>query len=257
MKWIDHDMMRMFESINSTRRDNKALNAVGGIELRTRWKGQTIASLVTAFTTPSWYEVITERLEREAVSQSTVDVRLVDMRGSPTAVDLTKVWTEASEQGREQAASELLAGLVPQFRNLAIMAVGDGYELGLGTSEGMTPLSMAGDGVRALARLVLELASRPRGVVLVEEPEVHQHPSSLEQTGAAIVAAVGRGLQVVMTTHSLELIDWLLIHAREHELLDKVNVQRVRLAGGTLHSTTFGGQEADEIRHVVNTELRG
>ena len=44
----------------------------------------------------------------------------------------------------------------------------------------------------------------------MEEPEVHMHPGAIRQCARAILAAVRRGIQIVLSTHSLELIDALL-----------------------------------------------
>lgn len=184
-------------------------------------------------------------------------VRLIDMRGFVSdAQDLTDVLTEAKSAGFGVPTVELLAAIVPALKNLEILKVGSGYEVGLIYDDGAVPLSMAGDGVRAVARLALELAALPNGLALLEEPEVHQHPGALKLSASTIVAAVKRGLQVVVATHSLELIDELLLAAKKSEMLDKLTVQNLRLVGGVLASTRFEGPESDRIRNVIGTELR-
>lgn len=190
-------------------------------------------------------------------SQLRSRVQLIDMRGFiAEARDLTDVLTEAKSAGFGGSTVELLSSIVPALRNLEILKVGSGYEVGLIYDDGAVPLSMAGDGVRAVARLALELAALPNGLALLEEPEVHQHPGALKLSASTIVAAVKRGLQVVVATHSLELIDELLLAAKKSEMLDKFTVQNLRLVGGVLSSTRFEGPESDEIRNVIGTELR-
>lgn len=184
-------------------------------------------------------------------------VRLIDMRGFVAdAPDLTDVLTEAKSAGFGVVTVQLLSAVAPALKNLEILKVGVGYEVGLVYDDGAVPLSMAGDGVRAVARLALELAALPTGLALLEEPEVHQHPGALKLSAATIVAAVKRGLQVVIATHSLELIDELLLATKKSEMLDKLTVQNLRLTGGVLSSTRFQGPESDRIRNVIGTELR-
>lgn len=48
---------------------------------------------------------------------------------------------------------------------------------------------------------------------MVEEPEVYQHPRSIRQQARALLAAMRRGVQLVVTTHSLELIDEVVSEA--------------------------------------------
>ncbi|MBE2254029.1 MAG: AAA family ATPase [Myxococcus sp.] len=188
---------------------------------------------------------------------STVEARLIDMRGLiGDQREMTDVLSEAKSAGFGDATVELLLNVAPGLRNFEVLKVGGGYEVGLIFDDGAVPLSMAGDGVRAATRLALELAASPTGLVLLEEPEVHQHPGALKVSAASIVAAVKRGLQVVVATHSLELIDELLLSASRSELLDRLSVQKLRITNGTLETTRFEGPESDRIRNVIGTELR-
>lgn len=183
--------------------------------------------------------------------------RLIDMRGVVgDQREMTDVLSEAKAAGFGERTVELLLNVVPRLKNLEILKVGSGYEVGLIFDDGAVPLSMAGDGIRSLARLALELAALPSGLALIEEPEVHQHPGALKQSAVTIVGAVKRGLQVVVATHSLELIDELLLAAKKSEMLDRLTVQNLRLVGGVLSSTRFEGPESDRIRNVIGTELR-
>lgn len=184
-------------------------------------------------------------------------VRLIDMRGFiGDQREMTEVLTDAKSAGFGDHTIKLLLAVVPGLKNLEILKVGSGYEVGLIFDDGAVPLSMAGDGVRGLARLALELAALGNGLALIEEPEVHQHPGSLKQSASTIVAGVERGLQVVVATHSLELIDELILSSSKQDLLGKLSVQQLRLTRGQLETTVFSGQEADKIRNVIGTELR-
>ncbi len=85
---------------------------------------------------------------------------------------------------------------------------------------------------------------------------MHQHPGALRQSAETIAASVKRGLQVVVATHSLELIDDLILAMSKLNMLSALSVQNLRLTNGHLESSTFSGSEADKIRNVISTELR-
>lgn len=71
-----------------------------------------------------------------------------------------------------------------------------------------------------------------------------------------IVAAVRRGIQVVLATHSLELIDNLIELADSEKLLEQLSVQRLLLADGVLDAKRFPGDQAKRIRSELELELR-
>ncbi len=76
------------------------------------------------------------------------------------------------------------------------------------------PVAGAGSGIYAIVRLALEVAAPPGGLVLVEEPEAHQHPDVIAQTAKVLLAAARRDVQLIVSTHSLELIDALVAPRR-------------------------------------------
>lgn len=254
LSWFSKDRAL---AITALRNDSQA-TWIGGVDVEARRRAQrdVIVRASTLFDSHDAFEALTaERNTPLALDLGMT--RLVDMRGAAHGnAPLTDVLTEADVNDQTESANELLRQVIPGFRALKIMSVGEGFEVGVDAKGGAIPLSMAGDGIRGLARLALELAALPSGLALLEEPEVHQHPGALKQSATTIVAGVKRGLQVVVATHSLELIDELLLAAKKSEMLDQLTVQNLRLAGGVLASTRFEGPESDEIRNVIGTELR-
>jgi predicted ATPase len=164
------------------------------------------------------------------------------------------LYTETVEQGGARQAEGILREVVKGAVNLQILAEGDTPVLHLVFENRSVPAALAGDGVQMLLRLILELAARREGVVLLEEPEVHQHPGAIRQGAAAILAAVRRGIQVILTTHSLELIDSLLSGGEED--LDGTAVFRLNLEEGILKSTRLSGREALVARSQIEDDLR-
>jgi AAA ATPase domain len=184
------------------------------------------------------------------------EVGFVDMRGVGLGTPLAQLYTEAVTQGRRDDVRELLGAIVPGLRNLEIL-VSHRMEpvLHLVFADKSVPVALAGDGVRTMLRLSLELASRGRGLVLVEEPEVHQHPKALQQSARALLAAVRRGLQIVLATHSLELIDALLLEATQDDL-PRLSTYRLKLDDGVLASSRLDGEQMAFARGQIEEDLR-
>lgn len=120
---------------------------------------------------------------------------------------------------------------------------------------GTVPVDVAGDGLRSLVRIALELASRPESVILLEEPEIHQHPGSLQQAARALLTAAARNVQVVLSTHSLELIDALVAQA-DPAALDRMAVFRLALVGGQLRAHRVPGPKVRVLRQELAEDLR-
>jgi predicted ATPase len=103
--------------------------------------------------------------------------------------------------------------------------------------------------------VALELAALPGGVQLIEEPEVHMHPGAIRLAAQAMLAAVNRGVQIVVSTHSLELIDALLSEATP-EQLGRVAVFGLSLKDGVLKYSRRTGEEARFARFEIEADLR-
>jgi predicted ATPase len=105
-------------------------------------------------------------------------------------------------------------------------------------------------------RLGLELASCEQGVLLIEEPEVHLHRKSVGAVARALVAAVQRGLQLFVSTQSLELLDALLAGSSE-EVLERLTLFHLdRDADGTLSSTCLPGGDVALLRTALGEDVR-
>ena len=166
-----------------------------------------------------------------------------------------QLFTDAVRQGRREEAKGIAQNLVPHSTNIEILTEGDKPIIHLVFEDHSVPAAFAGDGICSLIRLGLELVSRPSGVVLVEEPEVHQHPAAIRQSVQAILAAVRRGIQIILTTHSIELIDALLAQSSPEDI-EKLSVYRLNLDQGTLTSSRIPGAEAAFLRTEIESDLR-
>lgn len=117
------------------------------------------------------------------------------------------------------------------------------------------PVPVAGDGIRNLVRLALELAGRAGSLVLIEEPEVHLHPGAIWLAARAILASVRRGLQLILSTHSLELLDALVELSAEADL-DRFQLIRLALADGELRAWSIAGPDVRFMRQDIAEDLR-
>jgi hypothetical protein len=109
-------------------------------------------------------------------------------------------------------------------------------------------LDTFGDGARAAFKFLSSLEalkgganSESPGLLLWEEPELFQHPSTLARLLAYLAQSMrGSGIQIVLSTHSLEVIG----HLTELLIEDKIAPEdflllRLDLRKGRLHTSAF------------------
>lgn len=116
----------------------------------------------------------------------------------------------------------------------------------------LVPLSVMGEGMTQIARLVLAIASVPNGVVLVDEVENGIHHSVLPDVWRVIDEAAKQfRTQIFATTHSFECV------MAAHESLNKnrFRLHRLEIADKTSRCVTYEPHVIDAaIRH--NLEVR-
>ena len=181
--------------------------------------------------------------------------RIIEGHWEHDAAPLHQILTMATEQGLFDQVMGLVQGIIPDIRDIRILTEGDSPIVQLVYEDHSVPAALAGDGVHSLLRTCLELASHPSQTVLLEEPELHKHPAAIRQTIRAILAAVRRDIQVVLTTHSLELIDAILAEASDEDLA-KLSVYRLGLDEGRLLSVRMSGDEVAFSRMEIENDLR-
>lgn len=183
------------------------------------------------------------------------EVRLID---SPKGIHqpLDEAYSAAVEAGRkDMAVGALKSVLGPDFTDLTLLTDHRVPVVHLVFKDGSVPVTVAGEGIASLVRIALELAGRRGGTALLEEPETHQHLRMLLQTAQVIWATILHDVQVVLTTHSLELIDALIATAPTSHL-DKLTVFRLKVEEGKLLSTRISGTDAAAMRADFEDDLR-
>jgi hypothetical protein len=182
------------------------------------------------------------------------EVRLVDYRLGHKP-PLHQLYTKIVEQGRFEEAKSLIRDLVPSLEDIRILTEGDLPILHFLFRDYSVPAVLAGDGIQLLLQISFELATRPGGIVLLEEPEIHMHPGAIRQCARAILAAMRRQIQIVLTTHSLDLIDALLAESLDEDL-KQLSLYNVLLRDGKLISSRLTGPEVAFSRAEIEDDLR-
>ena len=119
------------------------------------------------------------------------------------------------------------------------------------------PLSSMGDGFKTLLRLSFMVSLVKNGIVLLEEPESSMHPGYMDVLAGEIISN-SEYTQIFMSTHSLELIEYLLEKAAKCDKIESVKILRLRrLSDGYIEGETCSGKEAVEEMEMIKTDLRG
>lgn len=189
------------------------------------------------------------------------EVRFLDQRiGSPRS-PLHDCYSETLRRGGAEQALMIVRQLDETILRMEILTDLNEPMLHLvyadasGKTERPVPVGLAGDGTESLVRLALELSMRDKGTVLVEEPEAHQHTAAIVQSARVLVTAARLGCQVILTTHSMELLDAMLFELKTEER-NLLAVYRTRLQDGELRVLRVAGKEVAEARTGIGDDLR-
>lgn len=143
-----------------------------------------------------------------------------------------------------------LQELRPSVVSVESIAVGDRDEPFVfeGAPRRGFPIAYAGDGFSRLLEIAAALASARGGVAALDEPESHAHPSMIAGLGKLIRRATREDTQVLVATHSLELVRGLLTAFEDDP--SAATVVGLRLESGVLDPVFIHGPDAYE--RVVN-----
>ncbi len=182
-------------------------------------------------------------------------VRLVDPRPGGLHATLSKSFSAAVEDGFQNDLESIMREVVPGLDRLHILTDDSGRGVvHLGFADHSVPVALAGDGFLTLLQVSIAVAQLPGKTVLLEEPESTQHPRSVYQAARAIAGAARRGVQVILSTHSLELIDALISHLDGD--LPLLTVHHLTCPGGALSAIRYTGEEVDLARDTIGEDLR-
>ena len=115
-------------------------------------------------------------------------------------------------------------------------------------------LDVQGDGTRAALRCLMMLSALRGTLFILEEPESHQHPGSLERFAAAICRqAKEQDVQLLICTHSLECVHAFLKAA--HEATSEAALFHLKLDDGLLDATRLT-PDAVETLQATGVDVR-
>jgi predicted ATPase len=118
------------------------------------------------------------------------------------------------DEGEKALALEMLQLFDPGIESLDVSAGRRQTIVVKHKRRGVVDLASFGDGMRRVAALALALSRAQDGVLLIDEIEAGIHPAILsEVVEKLLVAASAAAVQLIATTHSLEVVDALVAAA--------------------------------------------
>ena len=101
----------------------------------------------------------------------------------------------------------------------------------------MRSLMDLGSGTSQVLPVVFEIVVRDNSLILLEQPELHLHPAAQSAMGSVLKSAIEQGNQLIVETHSANIIERLRRLIREGEL-DK-NYVNIIYVGSNYNNETF------------------
>ena len=186
-------------------------------------------------------------------------VRIVStLKGSanePQNEQLPDLFSATTTAGQQDELVDLLRKIDPKLQALQILTQHQQPFLTLKYSDYVVPVELAGDGVVSLIRFCMKLTAYSARTLLIEEPELHLHYRAIQMAARALWGSVRQGKQIILTTHSLDLIDSLVAESAE-DALPKLTVFQMRCDGGNLRVNPVAGSDVKFQRMQLEAELR-
>ncbi|MBI5850328.1 MAG: AAA family ATPase [Planctomycetes bacterium] len=245
----DRDAARLLQLIDVTSKEGRSSRPTGA-ELKVRMRvGSNWFENMSFSTRPdNTVSVVSE-------SPGIPPLGMVRLIGNHSLGDLHDVYSESLDRGELDAALALFREVNPSMLDIRI-ATDDGTPvLKVRYPDGAVPVAAEGDGFASMVRMALELSGRSAGCFLLEDPDSHQHIAAMARSARVICAAVKAGAQIVLSTHSLELLDLLLDHAGE-EGLKQLALFQLQLTNGDLRARRLDGEEIRFARATIEKDLR-
>jgi predicted ATPase len=118
---------------------------------------------------------------------------------------------------------ELIGELAPGFDDLVVVPEGGSLQLYLTEGSRSVPAHRLSDGtLRYLCLLAVLLDADPAPLVVIEEPELGLHPDMLPTLRDLMVSASAK-TQLIVTTHSTQMVDAMTDHADSVLVCEKKN----------------------------------
>lgn len=167
-----------------------------------------------------------------------------DVRNDYLSEDFDNLPSRLSVLKRDPAVKrrflDALAEFAPGFEDVEIVPEGGRLQLYVTEHGCNLPAHRLSDGtLRVLCILAILLDPAPAPLVAIEEPELGLHPDQFAALADALVDASSR-MQLVVTTHSTQLVDGLSEHAASVVICEK--------PGSTTTLTRLDQETVDRMR---------
>ena len=167
---------------------------------------------------------------------------------------MDSAYTAVFRSGNDSEWLKRLKILQPGLKGISPVKEGDGWKIFVRLEDFSLPIMAMGDGFKA-ASLLLAYTFDP-GLVLVDTPEIFQHPKGLNLVSKSIALAISQfGCQVILATQSLEFLDQIM-----HEAQDTDMDTRIFRFGFEKNQVKvyppYKLQEAIDSRELIGSDLR-
>ncbi len=192
------------------------------------------------------------------VTQSPWPCSFVDVEAVRAAGALEDAYSRLEQNRGVELVIKALKRAMPTLTDLRILKADKDFILHtIHGSEKPIPAYLAGDGFKRFLEIASHIVSnKNEGIVLLEEPESFQHPRYLGELAMLLKETASRGTQVILSTHSLELIQLLLAESPEYPSTLFPTVHRLRLHEGVLHATALSAEIARYNMNELEQDLR-
>ena len=158
--------------------------------------------------------------------------------------DVSEIYKKLVNTKKLAEVLNILKNKIPYFEDIR-EADGDLLVL-LENLDEPLPLSSMGDGFKALLKLVFMAPLIKNGIAIFEDPETSMHPGYLNILAKEILLS-SEYSQIFISTHSLELIEYLLEKAEKSGKIESIKILKLRrLEGGYIEREICSGKDAAE-----------
>lgn len=179
-----------------------------------------------------------------------VDVETVTKEGA-----LEDAYAEIREHLWKVRVIDALRSSFTGLTDLEPLKQGKDWVLYTFAGPDVVPAYAAGDGFKRFLQVAAALAGAKAGaVLLLEEPECFQHSRYMRELALLLLNAAESGTQVILSTHSIELIDLLI--ALRPEDAPFPTAHRLRLVDHELHCTSLSSDLTVAARNELLEDLR-
>lgn len=176
---------------------------------------------------------------------------------------LQRLWLSPA---REKAVCDAVYGILREPITIH-RAAGDNISVHMGRPEtnhwedpityawemkGLPEVRKEGHGKRAIVGMLMAIGAGAYPVVLIDEPELFLHPPYARAFGRVLNDVRARGTQVILATHSVDILQGLVSSLREPDKLSIARMTRHRDVNriAMIDSSTIGGMVQDPLmRH--------